>query len=71
MVKCEACINIKLCPSSSHFANSSSFVEEDVDDDDFGSNLVPKTEPLNDDSRLTTEVSIDNMSCPLLVYHII
>jgi len=40
---------------STNSFNSSAFIEEDADDDDFGSNLLPKTEPVNDDASLTTE----------------
>ena len=44
---------------STNSFNSSAFIEEDADDEDFGSNLLPKTEPVNDDASLTTEVRLD------------
>jgi len=56
---------------STNSFNSSAFIEEDADDDDFGSNLLPKTEPINDDASLTTEaikslLQSDNLSKTLL-----
>ena len=49
----------KLINFSTNSFNSSAFIEEDADDEDFGSNLLPKTEPVNDDASLTTEVHLD------------